>query len=140
MKQGSNQMVEANAPLRFESKSGIMEIFTGKYIKYTLSANKPSPDIEDMQLELNFLKQSLNGEKLPFLIDNRTLKKLDPKVLNFMQLNSPKFASKIAVIVSPGISKFLFHIILFLKKPPFPMKLFKNEKEAIKWLLVSNEK
>ena len=113
-------------PLRFKSKSGIMEIFPNQYIKYSLLQNVTSPELEELKRELVFLEENLQGKKLPFLVDNRNLKKLDSKVINFMEQNSPKFTGRVAIIVSPGISKFIFHVLLFLKKPPFPMKLFTN--------------
>ncbi len=121
--------------ITFQSGTGKIIIYPGKYITYTLFPDSQMPDINDLQKELDFLLTHLNGEKLPFFADNRHLQVIDSQVTEFMKTKSALFASKCAILVAPGISKFLFHIALFFNKPPYPIKAFTDENKAWEWLM-----
>ncbi len=121
--------------ITFQSETGQITIYPGQYIQYTLLPNAQMPDINDLQKELDFLLTHLNSEKLPFLADNRHLQVIDSQVTEFMKTKSALFASKCAILVAPGISKFLFHIALFFNNPPYPIKAFTDENKAKEWLI-----
>ncbi len=120
--------------ITFTSKTGKITIFNS-HIEYQLLPTAEIPTLEDLQKELDFMIKHLKGKKLPLLGDNRNLKNINPNLVNFMREKSGLFTNKAAILINPGISKFLFHIALFFNKPPYPIKAFIDENKAWEWLM-----
>ena len=120
--------------ITFTSKTGKITIFNS-HIEYQLLPTADTPSLKDLQKELDFMITHLKGKKLPLLGDNRNLKNIDPNLVNFMREKSGLFTNKAAILVNPGISKFLFHSMLLIKKTDYPIKAFTNKQKALNWLL-----
>ncbi len=127
---------EHNEPY-YHSGIGLMTIHNEGYISYRphKKHNNSRHQVDVMQQELDFLLKNLNGKKLPFLTDNRELKKMDGKEFQFMRTKMHLFTNKAAAIVKDGLSKYVMHMVLHFFRPPFPFKFFTNETQALEWLL-----
>ena len=128
---------ENNEPY-FKSNVGTMTIHNEGYISYVPYPHLSHHQLPEMKKELDFLLRKLNGKKLPFLTDNRTLKQMNGKELDYMKAQMPLFTSKVAYYVSEGLSKYIMHVLLTFYRPGFQQKIFTNKNKAIKWLLDEN--
>ena len=76
------------------------------------------------------------NKPLPYMSDIRGLKKapnLEERI--YMQNTFHHFATKGAIIENNSIVRYATHLILYLTPPKIPLRMFKNEDEALKWLL-----
>lgn len=83
---------------------------------------------------VTFIEWTKDSGPLPFLSDNRPLKQMSSEERLFIQAKVPLFASKIAIIVSGGLSSFFYNIMAHLNKPEIPMKAFTDINKAFIWL------
>lgn len=96
-------------------------------------AKKTSIDIlkKDLVIYMEWTKPT---GPLPFLSDNRTLKQMSAEERIYIQSKVPLFASKLAILVSSGLSTFFFNIMSYLNPPEIPMKAFSDVDKAFEWL------
>ncbi|MFI5172188.1 MAG: hypothetical protein ACHQFW_07335 [Chitinophagales bacterium] len=47
---------------------------------------------------------------------------------------TPKFIKALALVTNSEISKLIANVFIALKKPPYPTKMFTNEKDAETWI------
>jgi|GEM_PF-2594800 len=52
----------------------------------------------------------------------------------------PKYTKAYAMAENSAIVRFTAHAMLSLKPPPFPVKMFKNEIDAMNWLSIFTDK
>lgn len=90
------------------------------------------PQLEIMLIIL--LDLTKDTGPLPYFSDNRNLKQLDSEVKNYIIQHMHKFTKAFAMTENSAINRFLTHSFLTFWRPPFPVKMFKTEEEAINWL------
>lgn len=101
----------------------------------------PSPDLQE--LDLRILEQMYsasmelcNHEPIPFLSDNRSMTKApNQEGRIYIQQNFHHFATKSAILENNALVRHVTHLMNYLTPPKIPMRLFKDEKDAIKWLI-----
>ncbi len=94
-------------------------------------------DVQEVKDYLNRASKISSGNPKPVLMDFRDLSDISEFALG--QLINPETAklTKASAILTTNISlKMTFYLdfVLKLKKPPFPIKAFVNESDAITWL------
>lgn len=94
------------------------------------------PHLEQMLAIL--LDLTKDSGPLPYFSDNRNLMQLDSDAKNYIIKHMDQFASAFAMTEDSTITRFLTHSLLTFWKPPFPLKMFKTEEEAINWLKQNN--
>jgi hypothetical protein len=66
--------------------------------------------------------------------DNTNLKSLGSEERVYISANFHHFALACAIKENSAIVRFITHSMLYLNKPEIPLKMFKSEKDSIKWL------
>ena len=81
-----------------------------------------------------YTKKLAKGKKLFLLADLTDISVPNKEVRDFAAVETPKFVSAYAIITNSPLSNLLANMYLMLTKPPYPTKMFTNEKEAKAWL------
>jgi len=75
------------------------------------------------------------GKTYPLLIDGRKVKSISKEARDHFSLKGRKSTvSSFAILVKSPLSRIIGNFFMGLNKPTVPVKLFDDEKEAIKWL------
>ena len=56
------------------------------------------------------------------------------EIRDFAAIETPKFVKALALITNSTVSKSIANLFLLLKEPPYPTRLFTDEREAKEWL------
>ena len=74
-------------------------------------------------------------KKLPILANMGSIKSMSRESRAYLSgVEASKTALALALLVETPISKIIGNFLLGLNKPPYPIKMFYSEQEAIKWL------
>jgi len=77
------------------------------------------------------------GKSMPVFCDLRKVKSVDRQARKYLASEEvSKLTKASAILVSSPVSRLLGSFFIGLNKPPYPVKLFTSEEEAIKWLEV----
>lgn len=98
---------------------------------------KPDVDLklEDAELDFNTGRQLVNNKKTPVLSDSRHLGFTCKEVREFYA--QPKLAehiSAMAILIESLPGRLLGNFFIKFNNPPYPVKVFNSEQEAICWL------
>lgn len=75
------------------------------------------------------------GKKYPLIIDARGVKSISKEARDHFSLRGREsVVNAFAIIISSPLSRIIGNFFMGLNKPTVPMRLFENEKDAIKWL------
>ncbi|MFH1682495.1 MAG: STAS/SEC14 domain-containing protein [Candidatus Woesearchaeota archaeon] len=75
------------------------------------------------------------GERHPVLVDIRNLKSVEHPARKFFADESfSKFTKASALLVGSPLSKVLGSFFIGLNRPPYPIRIFSSEDEALEWL------
>ncbi|MCE3280928.1 MAG: hypothetical protein K0S44_3119 [Bacteroidetes bacterium] len=75
------------------------------------------------------------GNLYPLLIDSRDIKSISKEARDFFSMNNrDSNVSAFAIIIQSPLSRVIGNFFMGLNKPRVPARLFKSEKEAVKWL------
>jgi len=91
--------------------------------------------LEDAQENIQAISKIAKGIKSPVLVDIRKSSGASKEARKYF--SSPEVAtvqSAVAMLIDSGFSKLMGNFFIGLNKPLFPLKLFTNMDEAIKWL------
>jgi len=92
--------------------------------------------VEHAMENTRFLHELKNKDKVPILVDLRKIKSISKEARAHFSMNGRAGAGNaIALIIKSPVSKIIGNFYISLEKPPVPVRLFTNEKEAVKWLL-----
>ncbi|MCH2045202.1 MAG: hypothetical protein MK212_13890 [Saprospiraceae bacterium] len=87
---------------------------------------------------LERVSQLANHQKIPMLMDIRHMKGASKESIADFKNNSERSPVRLlkgaAVLINSGISRVLGNIMLGIRKPLFPAKLFTKEEDALEWL------
>jgi hypothetical protein len=92
-------------------------------------------ELDDVIEHSKILKEITNGVKMPILVDGRKAHAVSPEAREFAA--SPQesaLRSAQALLVNSLAAKLVANFYINFNKPLHPVKVFKTEKAAIKWL------
>ena len=91
--------------------------------------------LETAKENLAAVKKLVKNGKKPLLADMSQIKSVSREAREcYSRKESEEFTSAMALIAKSAVSKVIGNFFLGLNKPPYPIKLFTSEKEAIDWL------
>ena len=102
-------------------------------ILVSLSKN-PKRTVENIAGNVALVRQISNNKRVPLLIYLSNSPVPDKETRKFVNQELPNVYTAMAMISTPGLSKFIMNFLFALKPPPIPMKNFTNDKEAKEWL------
>lgn len=113
---------------------GTIALRDDNILMFEPNENVTTVNLKELKLMLKELISLCDNEPKPFFSNNRQLESLGSEEREFIGSTVHKFATKTAIIENSAIVRFITHMIIHLNKPQVPMKMFKNEGDAINWL------
>ena len=117
----------------FESPLSVMW-FDEDGIFCTVTKKKAPLTKEALIAQFDFIRKRSNGKKICWLGDVTHVSFPTTEARDYAGEETPKFIKALALITNSEISKMVANVFLVLKRPPYPTKLFTNEKDARNWL------
>ena len=91
--------------------------------------------LQDAQETMAAYLKLNDGERLPLLIDTKTMKSISREARHFYAgEEAAKCASAVALILKTPVSRVLGNFYLGLSNPHLPSRLFTSDDEALEWL------
>lgn len=98
-------------------------------------SKKTSPQtLELARQTLKDLRQHIGNDKVCMLIDATHTSETSREVRDFFAEELPKIAKAIALMSQSALGKMLANLFFILKAQPYPVKMFDDEQEAVRWL------
>jgi hypothetical protein len=120
------QVTEITAYYTWMGKDGIARTKVKPLAEVTLAEAKEN------SVAVNSLSP---GNRYPLLIDSRDIKSISKEARDFFSMNNrDSNVSAFAIIIQSPLSRVIGNFFMGLNKPRVPARLFKSEKEAVKWL------
>jgi hypothetical protein len=98
-------------------------------------SKSPKRTVENIKANVQLVKQITNNRPVPLLIYLSNSPVPDKEARRYSTEQLPVIYSAMAMVSKPGLSKFIMNILFALKRPPIPIKSFKDDKEAKIWLM-----
>ncbi|MDB4835360.1 STAS/SEC14 domain-containing protein [Cyclobacteriaceae bacterium] len=92
-------------------------------------------DLETAKYVLQARLEIQEEEEILLLADCRPVKYVTQKARRFLAKEGNRGLKKLAVLTTNNLQRYLANLYISLSSEPIPTKLFKEEKEAIEWLL-----
>lgn len=78
-----------------------------------------------------------NGETMPLFADTRNVLSMDRKAIKYLnQERGVHLLSAGAFYIDSKFQVYLYNLLMRVKKPPIPAKMFYNKEEALEWLQI----
>lgn len=87
-------------------------------------------------LYFEFIKRHAGEKKICWLGDVSQMSAPTKEARDFAAIETPKFVKALALITNSALSKMIANIFFSFKRPPYPTKMFTDEKEAKEWLKI----
>jgi len=101
-----------------------------------VSRSKPvRRTVGNLQANASLVRDITNGQPVPLLIYLEDSPMPDKAARALSNELLPKNYSAMAMISPPGLAKFIMKLLFGLRKPPIPMKVFDEARDAKAWLL-----
>lgn len=99
----------------------------------SIAKNLPQTLEEAKQSMITF-KQIVGNKKVCMLSDNTESPSISKEIRDYAAEVIPEVAKAIAIISRSSVGKMAANLFFMLKKQPYPVKFFNEEKEAKEWL------
>lgn len=108
------------------------------------SAPKPgvTPDmtLEQIKAEMEKLRDITGNKKVCMVVESHPRSKPPSKEeRDLIATDINNVAKAMAVITTSPVSRMIANLFFGLKPPPYPAKMFSNEKEAVEWIRQFNK-
>lgn len=100
----------------------------------SISKKAPPVSLEESKKTLGEFKAFLGGKKVCMLLDTTHSNPSSKEIREFAAAEFPQFTKAIAFISKSPLGKMVANIFFSIKKQPYPVKMFNDEKDAKKWL------
>lgn len=97
-------------------------------------ANDVTQTVEQAMEVMEKIRGILNGRKVCLLSDNTNAAPVNKAMRDYAAEVIPEIAKAIAVISRSSVGTMAANLFFKLKKQPYPVKFFNDEKEAKEWL------
>ncbi len=116
-------------------KYGVIELRSDNIITHYPNKGVEEYTVANLELMLTILSDlTKDSGPLPYFSENKNIKRMSGDTKAYIMQHMSKFASEFAMTENSAINRFLTHSFLTFWRPPFPVKMFKTEEQAIKWL------
>ncbi|MBA3664523.1 MAG: hypothetical protein H0W61_09990 [Bacteroidetes bacterium] len=95
----------------------------------------PSTNMEDIKKEMDILRGIIGKEKVCLVAESHPKSKPPAKEhRDFIAEEINSVIKALAVITNSPVSKMIANLFFGLKPPPYPTKMFSNQKDAVEWI------
>jgi hypothetical protein len=95
----------------------------------------PTHTVVDAQENTDAVASLLAGRRLPMLLDTRASRGLERDArMHYIRPEAAGEVAALAMLIDSQISRILGNFFVNVNRPPFPLRLFTEEAEALAWL------
>ncbi len=100
-----------------------------------LSSSVEQFSLENYEELLESIKELSNGQLLPYMSDERGKQRyMDNDSKKYINDHMHKYVSACAIMEDSAVLRFLTHTFVAIYRPKVPIRMFKSENEARKWM------
>ena len=103
-------------------------------ILYSVSKKVPPQTMEETKKGVEDFKKLTGGKKVCMLLDITNGQPSNKEVRDYAAAEMVNLTKAIAMISKSAMGKMIANLFFGLKPPPYPTKMFNDEKEAKEWL------
>ena len=104
-------------------------------VLYSISKKVPPQTMEQVKQSLEDFKKIIGNKKISMIIDVTNTGESTKETRDFAAVEFPKFVKAIAMISKSPLGKMLANLFFKVKKQPYPVKMFNDEREAKEWIM-----
>ena len=104
-------------------------------ILYSVSKKVPQQTLEEAKASVEMFKELTGNKKVCMIIDNTNSAPTTKEIRDYAAEELEKLSKAIAIISNSPLSRMTANLFLGLRPPSYPVKIFKNEQDAKKWIL-----
>lgn len=95
----------------------------------------PTHTLSDARDNSRAFLELTEGRKLPMLLDVRASRGLDREArLHYFRPEAAQEIAALALLVDSQVGRMFGHFFTHVHQPPFPLRLFDHERDAVTWL------
>ncbi|HXA01939.1 MAG TPA: STAS/SEC14 domain-containing protein [Cytophagaceae bacterium] len=99
-----------------------------------ISKKVPEQTLEEAKESMLDFERLTGGKKVCMLIDITNSSPTSKEMRDYSAAELPKITKALAMISTSALGKMIANLFFGLKPPPYPTKMFSNEKDAKEWL------
>jgi hypothetical protein len=99
-----------------------------------ISKKAPAQTLEEARKSMEDFENLTGKRKVCMLIDITNSAPTSKEMRDYSAAELPKITKALAMISTSALGKMIANLFFGLKPPPYPTKMFSNEKEAKEWL------
>jgi len=100
----------------------------------SIAKKVPQQTVEEAKKTMEELRKITGGKKVCLLSDSTDSTPLNKEMRDYAAKVIPEIAKAIAVISRSAVGKMVANLFFSIKKQPYPVKMFSDEREAKEWL------
>ncbi len=116
-------------------KTNEAEVWIEDGIYFLIHKKSKKGTLETAKEELKAHKELSSGKKMPLFADVRGMKGANPEARDYG--NSEEVTSTysaVGILIGSAFTRVIGSLFMKINKPPYPVKMFTEQKEAVKWL------
>jgi hypothetical protein len=99
-----------------------------------ISKKAPAQTLDETKKSIEDFNKLTGGKKVCMLIDITNSPPTSKEIRDYSAAELPKITKALAMISESALGKMIANLFFGLKPPPYPTKMFSNEKDAKEWL------
>jgi len=100
----------------------------------SISKKVPQQTIEETKKTMVEFLKITGGKKVCLLSDSTDASPVNKEMRDYLAEVIPEIAKAIAIISRSAVGKMVANLFFSIKKQPYPVKMFSDEREAKEWL------
>mgnify|MGYP001560284686 CR=1 FL=1 len=100
----------------------------------SITKNTAAPSFDETKRIIEHFKQLIGNRKVCILLDVTNSPPNTKETRDYMSAEMPKFSKAVGIISGSAFGMMVANIFFGLKKQPYPVKMFTDERVAKKWL------
>jgi hypothetical protein len=120
-------------PTRVETRTGIFwidgEVLCCQMVRFD------GHDLRDAEENMRVARELSGGRRLPLLLDMREARGIDREArAHYASREGEKLWPAVAMLISSPFGVVLGNFFMRVNRPPFPVRIFRDEAAALDWL------
>ena len=100
----------------------------------SISKKVPPQTVEEAKKTLEEFRKITGGKKVCMLSDSTDSAPVNKEMRDYVAEILPDIAKAVAIISRSAVGKMAANLFFSIKKQPYPVKMFTDEREAKEWL------
>ncbi len=100
----------------------------------SIAKKVPAQTVEEAKQTMEEFRKVTGGKKVCMLSDSTNSAPIDKEMRDYVAEVLPDIAIAVAIISRSAVGKMVANLFFSIKKQPYPVKMFNDEREAKEWL------